>query len=384
MSASGPSVRVLHDGSWQHPGGGARVAKQLAKALDAPVTVGHCAEPSFWLDDPDIDAEIAFQGYLHRGVGGRLPGPAKELRLGQLFRSLELEEDIIVSSGTAAKWFVPEAHQHHTHYCHVPPPRFYGEGQGVTNPFLWGLRQVGGMVDQHFATFVDDWLANSEWTKQRVKKHYGAEATVLNPPVRTERFSWMPPSKDRYFVMIGRLVGMKRPDVVAEAFGEGDLGAKLVLIGDGPLREECEAYDNVSVYPDVSDWGVELTVGRSVGGIALAEGEHCGITPKELQAAGKPVVVPNEQNLCNHVVDGETGVVVEPTPESVREGVRRVLESEWSQDSLQAAAASWSVDTFRRRARELILPDDGSPEPDAASADVAVEPVTAVDTQTDD
>lgn len=380
---SPPNVRVLHDGSWHHPGGGARVAKHLAKALNASVTVGHCADPSFWLDDPDVEAEIAFQNQLHGGVGGRLPGPAKELRLGQLFRSLELEEDIIVSSGTAAKWIIPEAHQHHVHYCHVPPPRFYGEGQGVSNPVVWGLRQFGGMADQHFASFVDEWLTNSEWTRQRVRKHYNAEAAVLNPPVRTERFSWMPPSGDRYFVMIGRLVEMKRPDVVAEAFGKGELGAKLVLIGDGPLRQECESYDNVSVYTDVNDWGVELTVGRAVGGIALAEGEHCGITPKEMQAAGKPVVVPDEQNLCNHVVDGETGVVVDPTPDGVREGVSRVLDAEWSRDGLQTAASSWSVGMFHRRARGLVLPDEDGGGADASN--VSVEPTTSViDTQIDD
>lgn len=379
-----PSVRILHDGSWHQPGGGARVAKELAKALDAPVTVGHCSDPSFWTDDPELTSvDIPFQGNLHGTVKQQLPGGILELRLGMLFRSLELEEEMIISSGTAAKWFVPAAHQHHVHYCHVPPPRFYAEGQGTSNPVGWCLSTAGGMFDRHFASFVDEFLANSEWTRKRVQKHYGEVATVLNPPVRTSRFEWLPPSDDRYFVMIGRLTEMKRPTVVAEAFASGDMDASLVLIGDGPLLTTCEQYDNVSVYPNLSDWGVELTVGRSLGGIALAEGEHCGITPKEIQAAGKPVIVPDEQNLCNHVTDGETGVIVDPAPEGVRDGVQRILDESWHRETIQATADSWSVPAFRQQARDLILPQmtAGGTEAD----DVTVEPVAnTLETQSDD
>lgn len=366
-----PDVRVLHDGSWHHPGGGAAVAKELAKALDAPVTVGHCAQPEYWTAEPEIDAEIAFQDELHNGFSGRLPQPALELRLGMLFRSLALDADIIVSSGTAAKWIVPEVGQHHVHYCHVPPPRFYGEGQGTRSPIKWGLRQFGGMTDQYFASFVDDWLANSEWTQQRVQAHYHSEAAVLNPPVRTSQFQPLPPSRAPYFVMVGRLVDMKRPDIVAQAFDEG-LGAELVLIGDGPLREECESADHVSVYPAVDNRGVELAVGRAIGGIAFASGEHAGITPKEIQAAGKPVIVPDEPNLHNHVVDGETGVIVPSTVAGVKQGVRRVLASEWNAERLQQVAASWSVDSFHERARRLILgqePERSRTEPEPAVAD---------------
>lgn len=349
------SVRVLHDGSFHRPGGGARVAKELAIALNAPVTVGHCAKPEFWTEDGRVEADIAFQSALHSPPGGYLPRPAKELRLGQLFRTLDIDQDIIVTSGTAAKWLVPKSHQYHVHYCHVPPPRFYGEGQGSQSFLGWGLQNGAALLDQHFGGFVDQYLANSQWTRERVHKHYRRDAPVLNPPVRTDAFEWLPPSEDTYFVMIaGRLVGMKRPQLVAEAFRDIE-DAKLVVIGDGPLRGACTAVDGVEVYPDLSDSAVELAVGRAVGGIAFAEGEHCGITPKECQAAGKPVIVPDEPNLHNHVSDGETGVIVPPTAEGVRQGVRQVLDSTWDRTQLEAAADSWSRAAFRERARDLIL-----------------------------
>src|SRR4029078_6657102 len=44
-------------------------------------------------------------------------------------------------------------------------------------------------------------------------------------------------------IYVGRLDGEKKPDVVAEAFRKlpRTLGAKLALLGEGPLRDEIEA-----------------------------------------------------------------------------------------------------------------------------------------------
>lgn len=345
------SVRILHDGSWTRPGGGARVARELARTFEAPVTVGHCAKPSFWTDS-EIETTIAFQHELHESAGSRLiPQPLLELRLGQLFKTLEFDEDVLISSGTAAKWIIPKAHQTHIHYCHVPPQRFYGDSFG--GPIGWGVRTGGGIADSHFASFVDGWLANSQWTAKRVRKHYGEDPYVLNPPIRTNRFDWEEPSPDQVFVMIGRLVDMKRPDVVAEAFDSLD-DCQLVLIGDGDLKERCAQYDNVSIYTDASDWAVEQLLARATGGIAFAQGEHCGLTPKEMQAAGLPVIVPDELNLCNHVVEGETGTIVDPSVDGVRQGVRTVLERTWNKDHIQAAAERWGTNRFRAEASDVV------------------------------
>lgn len=376
-----PSVRILHDGGWIHPGGGARVAKEIAKALDAPITVGHTETPEFWLADPELDAKIAFNNELHESLTAKVidrPAlrPVAELRLGQLFDSLDPNEDVIISSGTPAKWFVPRHDQHHVHYCHTPPPRFYGEPAG--NPVAWAAKKAGAILDRHHAQFVDEYLANSEFTQARVQKHYRQDAEILHPPVRTHRFQHQPANPDPYFVMVGRLVEMKRSLTVAKAFADIN-DARLVMIGDGPLRPQCEAVDGVTVYPDVSDWAVEQTVARSVGGIAFAEQEHCGMTPKEIQAAGKPVVVPDELNLCNHVEDGATGVIVPPTTRGVKTGVRQVLDRDWNHDAISEAAQSWGVPEFHARIRGLVREIDTTGTEDTESVHRSTtDPATAV------
>ncbi|WP_264475529.1 glycosyltransferase [Halorubellus salinus] len=350
------SVRIVHEGSWIHPGGAARVAKALADAFDAPLTVGHTPDREFW---SEYDVAFPFQERFHDGLSSKVflndtVRPASELLRAAGFRGLDFEEDVVISSGTAAKWWVPAHDQHHVHYCHVPPPRFYARPtDGVVD---WATTTLVTVLDRHFADYCTGMLANSAFTRERVHKHYlrdRSEVPVVNPPIDVDRFEHAPAdADDPYFVMIGRLNDMKRTDVVARAFR--DLDARLVLVGDGPLRKQVARRRNVEVHERLSDDALADLVAESTGGIAFAREEHCGMTPKEFQSAGKPVVVPDEPNLDNHVTDGEDGVVVPVSEDGVRQGVERILDAEWDPDRIQQTAADWSHDAFREHAREAV------------------------------
>lgn len=350
------SVRIVHEGSWLHPGGAGRVARALADAFDAPVTVGHTPDREFWAG---YDVEFPFQERFHDGLSSKVflrdaARPAAELLRAAGFRGLEFDEDVVVSSGTAAKWWVPRYDQHHVHYCHVPPPRFYARPtDGVLD---WTTTTLVTVLDRHFADYCTGMLANSAFTRQRVHRHYLRErdaVPVVNPPIDVDRFEHAPADgDDPYFVMIGRLNEMKRTDVVARAFR--DLDARLVLVGDGPLKDRVARARNVTVHERLPDADLAALVAESTGGIAFAREEHCGMTPKEFQSAGKPVVVPDEPNLRNHVTDGADGVVVPASEAGVRDGVRRVLDADWDPERIEATAADWSPEAFAANAREAV------------------------------
>jgi glycosyltransferase involved in cell wall biosynthesis len=352
----GRSVRVVHEGSWLHPGGAGRVAKALADAFDAPVTVGHTPDRAFW---DGYDVEFPFQGRFHDGVSSTVflndrVRPVSELLRAAGFRSLDVEEEVVISSGTAAKWWVPRHDQHHVHYCHVPPPRFYARPtEGLVD---WLSTTLVSVLDRHFADYCTGMLANSEFTRQRIHRHYLRDregVPVVNPPIDVDRFEHAPADPDDpYFVLIGRLSEMKRTAVVARAFQ--DLDARLVVVGDGPLRYQVAGRANVTVHERLSDGALADLVGGATGGIAFAREEHCGMTPKEFQSAGKPVIVPDEPNLHNHVTDGEDGVVVAASEAGVRDGVERVLAEEWDPERIEASAAEWSHDAFREHARAAV------------------------------
>jgi glycosyltransferase involved in cell wall biosynthesis len=347
------SIRIVHDGSFIHPGGAGRVAKKLAEVFDAPVTVGHSVAPEFWDDVKDV--EFVFQDSFHKGLSGKgwnaVPKPYAEFRVGQRYGSLSFDEEIILSTSIYSKWFVPEYDQYHIHYANAHPVYFYPRvGSGLVG---WLKRFAKSTIDQHYVTYCDYMIANSKLTQQRINKYYRRDPPILPPPIRFDRFTHREPDADPYFVMIGRLVESKRVDTVAEAFANID-EAELHLVGSGPLREYCASIDGVTVHTGLSDSEVEELVSRCVGGIAFAEWEHCGMTPKEFQAAGKPVIVPDEPNLCNHVDDGVTGVVVPISHDGVKEGVRNVMGQAWNADTIQTVAKEWSEPVFAERARQIV------------------------------
>jgi glycosyltransferase involved in cell wall biosynthesis len=92
----------------------------------------------------------------------------------------------------------------------------------------------------------------------------------------------------------------------------------------------------------------------------VPELEPFGLTVLEALASGTPVVAVREGGPREVVRDGHDGVLVEPTPHAVANGIRRVLEGP---DAYPAArlradveAGEWSWEHFARRI-EAILGD---------------------------
>jgi len=96
-------------------------------------------------------------------------------------------------------------------------------------------------------------------------------------------------------IYVGRLDGEKKPDVVAQAFRNlpEALGAKLVLLGEGPLKEEIAALgDGRILMPGYVRSRTELARWLASADIyvsAMAD-ETFGISIIEAQASGLPVV----------------------------------------------------------------------------------------------
>jgi alpha-1,6-mannosyltransferase len=110
-------------------------------------------------------------------------------------------------------------------------------------------------------------------------------------------------------IYVGRLDGEKKPDVVADAFRHlpDGLGAKLVLLGEGPLKDEIAALgDNRIVMPGYVRSRTELARWLASADIyvsAMAD-ETFGISIIEAQASGLPVVGVAAGAMIDRVNDG--------------------------------------------------------------------------------
>ncbi len=171
-------------------------------------------------------------------------------------------------------------------------------------------------------------IANSTYTRERIRSYYKRDALVIAPPIETRRFeraaaAIVPSEAEEPFLMVSALVPNKRVDLALRAFdGRPE---RLVVVGEGPERARLErlAGPNVTLLSRVD----EAELAALFGGCRalLHTGvDDFGMVMAEALAAGKPVLACAEGGALDIVRDGETGLLIEsPTVESVRAALDR-------------------------------------------------------------
>jgi len=129
---------------------------------------------------------------------------------------------------------------------------------------------------------------------------------------------------------VGRLSFEKGFDLLVEAMAQVE-GARLILGGDGPQATALASQvrvrgltDRVELTGFVPDIPAFL---ERIGLFVLpSRSEGLGLVLVEAMAAGRPVVAARVGGIPEVVVDGETGILVEPeSPDALAAAIRRVL-----------------------------------------------------------
>lgn len=165
----------------------------------------------------------------------------------------------------------------------------------------------------------------------RLKRYNNIESTPLYPPPRYAGRYRSGPFGD-YALFAGRLDPLKRCDLLVEAFRHVDPSARLVLIGKGPQRENLERQverlglkDRVTFTGFVpEDELLDLYAGAFAVLYAPVD-EDYGYVTVEAFLSGKPVVTATDSGgTLEFVEQGESGFIVEPTPEAMAEAINRL------------------------------------------------------------
>lgn len=165
-----------------------------------------------------------------------------------------------------------------------------------------GVAHYMRMWDLSAAARVDQFVANSRNVASRIRKHYRRNATVVYPPVDTERGRICSRRGD-YYLVVGRLVDYKRVDLAIEACTR--LSRRLRVVGDGPQFKRLRKLGGrqVEFLGSVSD--NELWEQYSQCRALLFPGEEdFGMVPVEAQACGRPVIAFG----CGGVLESVVGV----------------------------------------------------------------------------
>lgn len=203
-------------------------------------------------------------------------------------------------------------------------------------------------------------VANSTAVAQRIRDHWNREAQVVHPPVNIDFYTpdAAAPRGD-YFLLAGRLVAYKRPDVAIRAAVRA--GVKLVVAGDGRDADKCRKLaegGDVTFVGRVSNEEFRRLY-RGAKAMVMPGEEDFGITPVEAMACGTPVIALGIGGALDSVVDGVTGTFV--TGRTDAEIVGNFAETFTSFDNsafdpvtVRQRAEQFSPEAFRARMADVV------------------------------
>jgi len=193
----------------------------------------------------------------------------------------------------------------------------------------------------------------------------GLPATVIHPGVDLERFSKAPPAEGAHVLVLGAIVGWKRPDLALEIAARSSFtlhlaGAPLDDAGQdllARLRARADRPDlrgRVQIPGHGEDAAAALEHATCL--LHCADREPFGLVMAEALASGRPVVAPAAGGPLE-IVDGSCGALYRPgDAEAGARALSEVLERapELGASARARARELFDVTVSNRRFAELI------------------------------
>ena len=286
------------------------------------------------------------------------------------FDKLDLSEyDLVISvTGAEAKSIKFGPNTTHICYCHVPTQYYWqmyddyvkNPGFGVLNPvvrvgfkaFVKPLKKAdfsGAQRPSYFVTI-------SSYAADLIKKYYRREATVIAPPVETDKFTVVKNTTRDGFINFSRQVSWKRQELAIKACIKA--GKKLTIIGDGPehknLVKAANGSELIRFLPTLSTEEIakEITHAKA---FLFPSMEPFGIAPVEALSAGCPVIAFGEGGAVDYIKDGINGVLFDKqTVSSLVDAIERFEKMKFDQEKIAKSAEEFDINNFKKKLQKFI------------------------------
>jgi glycosyltransferase involved in cell wall biosynthesis len=193
------------------------------------------------------------------------------------------------------------------------------------------LRQDITDLDGRMFAECERVMTNARNTAERLRRFNGIEAPPLyHPPPLANRLR--SGAFGDYMLVIARLEPLKRVELAIRAMASVPAPTRLVIVGDGSVREALER--EAASSPAASRiefrgaiWGdAVVDLYAQAGGVIYTPfDEDYGYVTLEAFLAGKPVITAADSGgPLEFVRDGENGIICAADPQSVADAMRRI------------------------------------------------------------
>ncbi|MEI6058962.1 MAG: glycosyltransferase, partial [archaeon] len=178
--------------------------------------------------------------------------------------------------------------------------------------------RINRKLTLRYSESINIWICNSLNTKNRIRKYYGKEAKVINPPIDTSKYLYREPKN--YWLSVNRLLSNKRIEIQMKAFSKIP-HEKLIIVGSFEKgAKQFEKYkrhiesikpNNVKIINWIDHKDLLRMYSECKGFITTSKDEDFGMTPVEAMASGKLVISPNEGGYKETVINNKTGILID-------------------------------------------------------------------------
>jgi glycosyltransferase involved in cell wall biosynthesis len=197
--------------------------------------------------------------------------------------------------------------------------------------------------------------------KKWICDHYGIPPTavlVLPNYVDTDWFR-PDPSKEAAFdiISVGRLSPTKRPQLLLEAFA--GTGIRIQMIGDGEMKPQLTGYASekkmqVQFTSRVAHHELPALLNRARIYVNISKWEGHPKSMLEAMACGNACIGARSPGISNLLLDGQTGLLVEPQAGNLRDAVERLLHDAELRMKLSRNAREYALKNF---SHDVIFPE---------------------------